>query len=155
MTTIAGTDRPAARVKLHVFNQIDPAFLVTTDEQGRFRAPVPPDYRLGEGPHEVDRCWAEAEGAGRWTLEAHLGAAALDDLTLVSFESAPMEVFHEFRQILAAKILRAHPRVEFFQAEIDGVGAVLDSGAGAIPIARGREQFGKARAPAHIISGGG
>ena len=28
MARIAGTDRPAARVKLHVFNQIDPAYTV-------------------------------------------------------------------------------------------------------------------------------
>ena len=67
---IAGTDRPAARVKLHVFNQIDPAYTVTTDDQGRFRALVPPTYGLGEGPQQVHECWAEAEGAGRWTVEA-------------------------------------------------------------------------------------
>src|ERR1700678_2646267 len=67
---IAGTDRPAARVKLHVFNQINPACTVTTDDQGRFRALVPPGYGLGEGPQQVHECWAEAEGAGRWTVEA-------------------------------------------------------------------------------------
>jgi hypothetical protein len=67
---IAGTDRPAARVKLHVFNQIDSAYTVTTDDQGRFRALVPPGYGLGEGPRQVRECWAEAEGAGRWTVEA-------------------------------------------------------------------------------------
>ena len=65
---IAGTDRPAARVKLHVFNQINPA--VTTDDQGRFRVLVPRGYGLGEGPQQVNECWAEAEGGGRWTVEA-------------------------------------------------------------------------------------
>src|SRR4051812_4550171 len=67
---IAGTDRPAARVKLHIFKQIDPAYTVTTDDQGRFHALVPPGYGLGKGPQQVHECWAEAEGAGRWTLEA-------------------------------------------------------------------------------------
>ena len=67
---IVGTDRPAARVKLHVFNQLNPACTVTTDDQGRFRAVVPPGYGLGEGPRQVPECWAEAEGAGRWTVEA-------------------------------------------------------------------------------------
>ena len=62
-------DRPAARVKLHVFNQINPACTVTTDDQGRFRAVVPPGDGLGEGPQQVHECWAEAKGAGRWTVE--------------------------------------------------------------------------------------
>ena len=68
MARIAGTDRPAARVKLHVFNQSDRAYTVATDDQGRFR--VPPTYGPGQASQQVPECWAEAEGAGRWTVEA-------------------------------------------------------------------------------------
>src|SRR4051812_9303935 len=61
---IAGTDRPAARVKLHVFNQIGPAYTVTTDDQGRFqlrwfaslrqfRVTVPGEGFGSTGPIEV------------------------------------------------------------------------------------------------------
>jgi hypothetical protein len=67
---IAGTDRPAARVKLHIFDQIDPACVVVTDDQGRFRIPLKPGHNLPLDGHQEQSCWAEAEGTGRWTLEA-------------------------------------------------------------------------------------
>ncbi len=63
----------------------------------------------------------------------------------IAFYAAPMEKFHEFGQIIAGKILRAHPGVELVQAEVDGIGAVLHGGAGAFPVAGGREQFRQAR----------
>jgi uncharacterized GH25 family protein len=67
---IAGTDQPAARVKLHVFDQIDPAYVTVTDDQGRFRTSMKPGHNLPLDGHQEQACWAEAEGAGRWTVEA-------------------------------------------------------------------------------------
>ncbi|MFO0961018.1 MAG: hypothetical protein U0800_26855 [Isosphaeraceae bacterium] len=67
---IVGTDRPAAGVKLHIFDQADPAYTVETDDQGRFRVPSHPNHRPAPGPQKIHECWAEAEGNGRWTLEA-------------------------------------------------------------------------------------
>jgi len=63
-----------------------------------------------------------------------------------------MEEFHELRQIGVGEIVGAHPGVEFFQAEVNRVRAVLDGGLGAIPIAGGREKFRQARrAPAFAL----
>ena len=67
---IAGTGRPAARVKLHVFDQVDPAYVIVTDDQGRFRISLKPGHNLPLDGHQEQSCWAEAEGAGRWTVEA-------------------------------------------------------------------------------------
>jgi AraC-like DNA-binding protein len=52
--------------------------------------------------HEVARQYVtdhDSRPECRWTFEAQLGAAALDELTLVSFQSAPMMVFHTARHI--------------------------------------------------------
>ena len=59
----------------------------------------------------------------------------------VTFHAAPMQKLHQLRQIRFGEIVRAHPRIEFFQAKINRVRAVLDRGFGAFPIARGREEF--------------
>jgi len=52
-----------------------------------------------------------------------------------------VEKFHQFRQIGGGEIVGAHPRIELFEAEINRIGAVLNGGAGAIPIAGGGEQL--------------
>jgi protocatechuate 3,4-dioxygenase beta subunit len=67
---IAGTDRPAARIKLHLFDQSDPASIVVTDDHGRFQIPLKPGHNLPLDGEQEQSCWAEAEGTGRWTLEA-------------------------------------------------------------------------------------
>ncbi len=59
----------------------------------------------------------------------------------VALHAAPVQKFHQLRQIGLGEIVRAHPRVEFFEAEINRVRAVFDGGLGAFPIAGGREQF--------------
>ena len=62
----------------------------------------------------------------------------------VAFHTAPVKKFHQLRQISLGEIIRTHPGVEFFEAEINRVRAVFDGGLGAFPIAGGREQFGRA-----------
>jgi protocatechuate 3,4-dioxygenase beta subunit len=70
VAVFSGTDRPAARMTLHVFDQRDPACKVVTDDQGRFQAKVPVGQEgAREDGRREERCWAEAEGPGRWTVE--------------------------------------------------------------------------------------
>ncbi len=59
----------------------------------------------------------------------------------VAFHAAPVQKFHQLRQVGLGEIVRAHPRVEFIQAEINRVRAIFHGGLGAFPIAGGREQF--------------
>ena len=59
----------------------------------------------------------------------------------VAAHAAAVEKFHQRGQVGRREILRAHPGVEALEAEVDRVGAVLDGGAGAFPVAGGREQF--------------
>jgi small ligand-binding sensory domain FIST len=59
----------------------------------------------------------------------------------VAFDAAPVEKFHQLRQIGLGEIMRAHPGVELVEAEINRVRAVFHGGLGAFPIAGGREQF--------------
>ena len=63
----------------------------------------------------------------------------------VTLHPAPMQEFHQPGQIGDGEIVRPHPGVEFFQAEINCIRTVLDGGLGAIPIAGGREQLGQRR----------
>ena len=44
-------------------------------------------------------------------------------------------------QVGGGEVLRAHAGVEALEAEVDGVGAVLDGGAGTFPVAGRREDF--------------
>src|SRR5262249_10924734 len=53
----------------------------------------------------------------------------------VATNAALMEEFHELREVTHGEVVGAHPGVEFFKAEVDGVGAVFDGGVGAFPIA--------------------
>src|SRR5689334_19007470 len=53
----------------------------------------------------------------------------------VTLNAATVKEFHEAREIGFSKIVRPHAGVEFFETEIDGVGAILDGGFGALPIA--------------------
>jgi hypothetical protein len=52
-----------------------------------------------------------------------------------------VEELHERGQILFPEVVGAETSVETREAEINGVGAIGDRGAGAVPIAGGREEF--------------
>ena len=67
---IAGTDRPAAHLKLHVFDQTDQTYSAVTDEKGRFRTWLMPGRTPQPDGQQEHSCWAEAESGGRWTIEA-------------------------------------------------------------------------------------
>jgi hypothetical protein len=57
----------------------------------------------------------------------------------VAADAAMVEKLHERGQIGLREIFRAHAGVETLEAEVDGIGAVFDGGAGAFPVAGGRE----------------
>ena len=59
----------------------------------------------------------------------------------VAAHAAPVQELHQRRQIRLGEIVGAHPGVELVEAEINRVRAVFDRGAGAIPIAGGREDL--------------
>ena len=63
----------------------------------------------------------------------------------VAAHAAPVEEAHELRKVGGGEVVRAHPGVEALKAEVDGVGAVLDGGAHAVPVARGGEDLGPAQ----------
>ncbi len=59
----------------------------------------------------------------------------------VAAHTPAMEKRHQLRQIGGREIACAHARIEAIEPEVDRVGAVLDRGAGARPVAGGREQL--------------
>ena len=70
----------------------------------------------------------------------------------VAAHAAPVQKFHQLRQIRLRKIVRPHPGVEFFEAEINRVRAIFDCCAGAVPIAGGRQQFRQKRRAGGFLS---
>ncbi len=52
-----------------------------------------------------------------------------------------MQELHQRGQIGLGEILGPHPGIEPFEAEINGVGSVLDGGPHAFPVTRGSEEF--------------
>ena len=66
--------------------------------------------------------------------------------------AAPAQKFHQLRQIGLREIVRPHPGIEFFEAEINRVGAIFNRGAGAVPIAGGRKQFRQTRRAGCVLS---
>ena len=60
----------------------------------------------------------------------------------VALHAAPVEELHQLGQIRDREIMRPHPRIEFFEAEVNRVRTVLDGSLGAFPIASGREKLG-------------
>ena len=63
----------------------------------------------------------------------------------VALDAAAVQEFHQPWQIGFRKILRPHPRIEAFKPEVDGVGPIFHSGAGALPITR-RQQLRRRQA---------
>ena len=63
----------------------------------------------------------------------------------VAPHAAPVQELHQLRQIGLDEIVCAHPRIELLQAEVNRVRSVLHRRSRALPIPRGREQFGQAR----------
>jgi hypothetical protein len=61
----------------------------------------------------------------------------------ITFHTAPMEEFHQCREIGLDEIVSAHPGIEPIQPEIDRVRAVLDGRLRAFPITSGSEEFGE------------
>ena len=59
----------------------------------------------------------------------------------VSLHAAEMQEFHEPGQIGLGKIVGAHPGVETFQAEVNGIGAIFHRSLGALPISRRSQKF--------------
>ena len=62
----------------------------------------------------------------------------------IAFQAAAVQLGHQRRQIGHVKILGAGAGVEArIEAEIDGVRAVFDRGANAVPVAGRGEEFGR------------
>ncbi|OQB92401.1 MAG: hypothetical protein BWX86_01839 [Verrucomicrobia bacterium ADurb.Bin122] len=64
----------------------------------------------------------------------------------VAAHAALVEERHEPGQVGEREVVGAHAGVEALEAEVDGIGAVFDGGAHALPVAGGREQLRAARA---------
>ena len=77
-----------------------------------------------------------------------IGQFVLEDQRVegdITAHAAPVKKVHQFGQVGRSEVVRPHPGVEFFEAEINRIGAILDRGAGAIPVAGRREQLGQLR----------
>jgi len=61
----------------------------------------------------------------------------------ITLYSAPVQKLHQPGKLGFREIVRPHPCVEPVQAEVNGVCAVLDRGAGTLPIARRSQQLGQ------------
>ena len=73
----------------------------------------------------------------------------------VAAHAAAVEELHERRQVGRGEILRAHPRVEPLEAEVDRVGAVFDRGPRTFPIAGRRQHLGPGRGAGEWSGSGG
>jgi hypothetical protein len=71
----------------------------------------------------------------------------------ITLDAAPVQKLHQLRQFSLAEIIGPHPRIEPFQAEVNGVRAVFDRGFGALPIARRGEQFRAGRRRTKVVRG--
>ena len=71
-----------------------------------------------------------------------------------SLHAVAVEKFHQLRQVLVGEIGGAQAGIEARQAEVDGIRATGDGGAGAVPIAGGREEFGSGGGFRHVIAVG-
>ena len=97
------------------------------------------------GPHVLNKHGVDARlGDG----DDHLlepGPFVAEDQCIergVAFESAAVERGEKPRQVGEREVRGAGPCVEAgVEAEVDGVGTVFDSGADAVPVTGGREQF--------------
>jgi len=88
------------------------------------------DGSATRGEVEVDAGQSSGQFVRRIWLEPH-----------VSIHPAVSKEIHQRWQVGFGKIAGSHPRIEFVEAEIDRIGAILDGGTGAIPISSGREKF--------------
>lgn len=59
-----------------------------------------------------------------------------------ALHAVAVEEFHEFGEVLFGEVVGAEAGVEGGEAEVDGVGASGDGGAGAVPVSGGGEEFG-------------
>ena len=59
----------------------------------------------------------------------------------VAADAALVEKLHERGEVGLREVFGAHAGVETLEAEVNGVGAILDGGAHALPVAGGGEQF--------------
>lgn len=72
----------------------------------------------------------------------------------VPFYPVRMEKTHQLRQGIQCEIVGAQAGVEAVQAEVDGIRAVGDGGAGAVHVSGGGQQFGANIAGAQGGKGG-
>ena len=59
-----------------------------------------------------------------------------------AFDPMLVEEGHELGEILVGEVVGAQAGIEGGEAKIDGIGPSGDGGAGAVPVASGREKFG-------------
>ncbi len=61
----------------------------------------------------------------------------------VTFDAVGVEEGHQAGEVFFGEVVGAKAGIEAGHAEVDGVGAVGDGGAGAVPVTGGREEFGE------------
>ena len=68
---IAGSDRPAVRVTLQLFDRQSPGLTAVTDARGRFRCAPTERFNLGAVKDGSDGppCWVEVQDAEQWTWQ--------------------------------------------------------------------------------------
>ena len=60
----------------------------------------------------------------------------------VCLHAVAVAELHDLHQLVVAEIVRAQPRIETRQAEVNGIRAIRDGGTQTVPATGGREEFG-------------
>ena len=105
-------------------------------------------------PHVLHDGGVHAGGNDRTQIIFRINQFILENQRVergIPFDPATVQKLHEPRQAGCGEIVRPHPRVEFFEAEINRIRAVFDGGPGALPVARRCKQFGQTRRFGHAL----
>ena len=98
-------------------------------------------------PHILNHRRIHTRRNHRPRVVLRLGHLVLEDQYVerhITLHPAPVQELHQLRQIGLREVVRPHPRVESFQAEVDRVRPVLDRRPCALPIPRRRNQLRQA-----------
>ena len=101
------------------------------------------------------RIWAERARRDPSNKVLSFGQLAGEDERVeghVALHASTMQEGYDVRQLVERKIVGAGPRIEApLEAEVNGVRAILDGRADAIPVTRGREQLDAGGRSAAIV----
>ena len=95
------------------------------------------DILNDEGVDSAVLCEAELIGSGFELTGEDEGVHGEE-----AFDAMLVEKSHQFGKVFVGEVVGAETGIEGGKAKVDGIGTGRDGGAGAVPVASGREEFG-------------